>query len=65
MSITVYDRTATRSVRRRSSRQLARRQAEAYFNFVGLTPRYEPARDLSCHVHHRQLPCKRCAEVAS
>lgn len=61
MSMPVYDRTAPRSVRRRSSRLLARRQAEAYFNFVGLTPRYEPARDLSCHVHHRQSPCKRCA----
>ena len=65
MSMPVYDRTATRSVRRRSSRQIARQQAEAYFTFVGLTPRYEPARDLSCHVHHRQLPCKRCAGVTS
>lgn len=63
--LATYDRAATRSVRRRTSRQVARKQATAYFNFVGLTPRYEPARDLSCHVHHRQAPCKRCAGVTS
>lgn len=61
MPATVYDRSAPRSVRRRASRAVARKQAAAYFNFVGLTPRYEPARDQSCHVHHRQQPCKRCA----
>lgn len=47
----------TRSQRRAASRKLARQYA--FHN--GPAPRHEPARDLSCHVHHRQAPCKRCA----
>jgi hypothetical protein len=47
----------TRSKRRAVSRVEARRFA----HYNGPAPRYEPARDLSCSVHHRQLPCKRCA----
>lgn len=47
----------TRSKRRAHSRV----QAWKYAFYNGPAPRYEPARDLSCHQHHRQLPCKRCA----
>jgi hypothetical protein len=47
----------TRPKRRAESRDKARQFA--FYN--GPAPRYEPARDLSCHRHHRQLPCKRCA----
>lgn len=61
MLSTTYDRNAPRSARRRASRVIARQQAGTYFNFVGLAPRYEPARDTSCQQHHRQQPCKRCA----
>lgn len=46
----------TRSKRRALSRVEARRFA----HYNGPAPRYEPARDLSCRTHHRQLPCKRC-----
>jgi hypothetical protein len=46
----------TRTQRRAYSRKLSREYA--FYN--GPAPRYEPARDRSCSVHHRQLPCKRC-----
>ena len=46
----------TRSQRRAVSRDDARRNV----HYNGPHPRYEPARDLSCHVHHRQEPCARC-----
>ncbi|MDJ0342268.1 hypothetical protein QMK19_03580 [Streptomyces sp. H10-C2] len=49
--------TRPRSVRRAASRVEARRNAV----YNGTAPRYEPARDLSCHQHYRQFPCKRCA----
>ena len=51
----------TRSQRRAESRDDARK----HVRYNGLAPRYEPARDLSCHVHHRQLPCKRCTEATA
>lgn len=47
----------TRPLRRAASRD----QARKFAHYNGPAPRYEPARDQSCHVHHRQLPCKRCA----
>ncbi|GAB2696030.1 hypothetical protein [Kitasatospora kifunensis] len=50
-----------RSQRRAASRKLSRQYA--FYN--GPAPRHEPARDQSCHVHHRQAPCKRCAEAKS
>lgn len=46
----------TRTQRRAISRNEARRNVR----YNGPAPRYEPARDNSCHVHHRQLPCARC-----
>lgn len=61
----VYNPAASRSVRRRVSRVRAREQADAYFAFVGLQPRYEPARNDTCTQHHRQLPCKRCTEAGA
>lgn len=58
----VYRPAAPRSERRRVSRRIAREQAAARHWQLGTTPRYEPARDLSCERHHRKLPCKRCAQ---
>lgn len=61
MTSTVYNPAASRSARRGVSRVRAREQANAYFAFVGLPPRYEPARNDTCGQHHRKHPCKRCA----
>lgn len=61
--MSTYNPAASRSARRRVSRVEARRQADAYFGFVGLEPRYEPARNDTCQQHHRRLPCKRCTEA--
>jgi hypothetical protein len=61
--VTVYNQAAPRSARRAVSRDKARAQADAYFAFVGLAPREEPARNNTCPQHHRKLPCKRCPEA--
>jgi hypothetical protein len=50
----------------RSQRRAASRvESRKYAHYNGQPPRYEPARDLSCSLHHRQLPCKRCAGATS
>lgn len=41
-------------------RALSRDEARKYPVHNGPGPRYEPARNDTCSVHHRQLPCKRC-----
>ncbi|MFC1418585.1 hypothetical protein [Streptacidiphilus cavernicola] len=56
-NIAIHPAAFTRSKRRAISRVEARRFA--FYN--GPAPRYEPVRDTSCHQHHRQQPCKRCA----
>lgn len=55
-----YQPRASRSERRRVSRRTARQQTFAMHNYLGTTPRYEPARNLTCGDHHRKLPCARC-----
>lgn len=57
----VYRPAVPRSERRAVSRRVAREQAAAMHRALGTTPRYEPARNLTCEQHHRKLPCKRCA----
>ncbi|MFF1284283.1 hypothetical protein ACFVY4_26520 [Streptomyces sp. NPDC058299] len=56
-----YRPRASRSERRAVSRDTGRDQTRAMHNFLGTSPRYEPARDTTCQRHHRKLPCKRCA----
>jgi hypothetical protein len=63
--MTVYDQAAPRSARRAASRDKARKQAKAYFAFVGLAPLHEPARNHTCSQHHRKLPCRRCREAGT
>ena len=50
---------------RAQRRAMSRVEAREFAHYNGPAPRYEPARDLSCHAHHRQAPCKRCAEDQS
>lgn len=65
MTSTTYNPAAPRSVRRAVSRQEARRQADAYFAFMGMPPRYQPAHSDTCGQHHRKQPCARCPETAT
>lgn len=52
---------STLAFTRPKRRALSRVEACRFAHYNGPAPRYEPARDLSCHQHHRRLPCKRCA----
>jgi hypothetical protein len=53
------------TVPRAARRALSRKGARHFAHYNGPAPRYEPARDTSCPIHHRQAPCKRCAGVTS
>ena len=41
-------------------RALSRDEARKHPVHNGPAPRYEPARNDTCQVHHRQMPCTRC-----
>lgn len=57
-----YEPRATRSERRKISRDHARQQTSAMHHLFGTTPLVMPADDGRCRQHHRRFPCARCTK---